>query len=164
MISRAAEHTQAGTVTGKTSISKFYIAPDSESAIMISKSFFRTLMSKFQVCDFDSDTHWHWLGVDSERRRVKFCDFNIGPGIMIIRSSWLGSDIPWPVDSDSGSDIKVLSLHGVLSSSLRYRSLRHFQITVIFMIIYAIWNLHHLDKTRRFRILRYIPVYTGMRV
>jgi hypothetical protein len=27
----------------------------------------------------------------------------------------------------------------------------------------SIWNPHHLDKTRRFRISRYIPVYTGMR-
>jgi hypothetical protein len=27
-----------------------------------------------------------------------------------------------------------------------------------------IWKPHHLDKTRRFRTLRYIPVYTGTRV
>jgi hypothetical protein len=28
----------------------------------------------------------------------------------------------------------------------------------------SIWNLHHLDKTRRFRTSRYKPVYTGMSV
>ncbi len=28
---------------------------------------------------------------------------------------------------------------------------------------FNIWKPHHLDKTRRFRTLRYIPVYTGMR-